>query len=462
MPAGPTDAFDLLAAKTSVPSELRSAEWRMVSQWLRERSFFMAGVSRAEILDEFRRQAQGIAAGTISEDEAFKALRMFLKGQDYKPAPGQEGTIKDLSTLRRMQVTLRANVSLVRGWTQKEQGLRDLTATPCWELVRVEDRMRPRIDWDVDWGLAGGQLFAGRKIALKTDPVWGKLGTMFRDSIGVDYPPFRWGSGLGWKAVGFREAEAIGALPAGWAPPEPGPVRSPNENMDVTPRVASRELRDELASSLGALGEWDGEILRLTDPNGTRPFTAGQLAEVWSRPMPAAFRSLRGQGLMQRQSLAEWFSGHEDFRSANGTDAWEDLQRLEMRLVSKPVETLWRGMAMSREAADLFLRRVRQGIYATRDEFPLESWTASAAAATRYANAGGQGWSIVLEVSNPVLAKDVSALARALRPSVTKRSNPPVVTEGEWIYRTGRKFRVLDIRRDNETRTARIRLEELP
>ena len=275
-----TTPWALLDGKVSVPSEMRTAEWARVPQWIRERSFYMAGVHRAEILEEFRKEARKIAEGTASMAESERDLREMLERVGYEPEPGQEGTIKDLRTVRRMQVALRTNVQLLQGWSQKERGLRRgaQIAFPAWELVRFESRKRER-QWKDRWQRVGGTLVEGRIIALKTDLLWLMLGSRFPDSLGVDYPPFAWGSGMGWKAVSRAEAKRLGVLPEGWQPPAATPVSSPNENLSVVPKVAEPELRDELAGNMKGLAKWEGERLVFTDPNGTRPYKPEDLAD---------------------------------------------------------------------------------------------------------------------------------------------------------------------------------------
>jgi len=47
-------------------------------------------------------------------------------------------------------------------------------AFPAQELVRIEERERPR-DWRRRWIEAGGELHAGRMVALKGAPVWAAI-----------------------------------------------------------------------------------------------------------------------------------------------------------------------------------------------------------------------------------------------------------------------------------------------
>ncbi len=465
MPATLPDAWKLLDAKQSIPAELRTAEWAMLPQWLRERAFYMAGVSQAELLDTFRGEVSAIAAGKASIPEAEKRLSQYLDASGYQPAPGQQGTIKDLSFWRRMRVSLRTNVELLQGWGQQQRGLQRgaMMAFPAWELVRIMARHHPRHnpDWHTRWSLAGGKLHAGRMIALKDSPVWLELGS-FSDGMGVDYPPFAWGSGMGWRAIGLSDAEKLGVIPADWSPPPRRAVSSPNETLECTPQISERALRDELERRMRGLAEWQGDKLIFTDPNGTRPLPPAKIVETWAMGMPEAFHDLPGNGLMQRDAAIRWVGDHEQFRDQNDTNAWEDLLRLQDRILSRPVERLWRGMAMATEKLDQFLSGLAHGVYSTRNDFPLESWTDSQAAAVSYARSGGNGWSVILNVTKPAAAADLTPLVRSFAAEVAKQSRPPVVTESEWAYATGQSFKVLKVTKDPATRRVLIEVEERP
>ena len=278
----------------------------------------------------------------------------------------------------------------------------------------------------------------------------------------MDYPPFAWGSGMGWKAVSYSQAEALGVIPADWSPPPQSPPESPNASLQSNPAIADRALRNEISSRLRGLAEWRKDTLVFTDPNGSRPTAPEALVATWAKGMPDAFHDLPGKGLMQQQSALRWIADHEDLRDANDQNVWDDLLRLATRLISRPVEHLYRGMAMSTEKLDEFLRLLEPKIYQTRREYPLESWTDSPAAAANYARTGGKGWSVLLSVAKPTRAADFSAFARAYSGRITKQTSPPLVTESEWVYTTGRKFKVLATTKDTSTRTVRIELEERP
>ena len=95
-----------------------------------------------------------------------------------------------------------------------------LKAFPAWRLIRRGTRHVPRDDWDRRWIAAGaetGWQGACREdyVALKDSPIWAALGQGaggFRDAIGNPFPPFAFGSGMGWVAVARDEAKELGLI----------------------------------------------------------------------------------------------------------------------------------------------------------------------------------------------------------------------------------------------------------
>ncbi|MBR2837418.1 MAG: hypothetical protein IKE55_01400 [Kiritimatiellae bacterium] len=95
-----------------------------------------------------------------------------------------------------------------------------LKAFPAWRLVRRGTRMDPRNDWNHRWAAAGAATaWQGACkddfVALKGSPIWAALGEGaggFRDAIGNPFPPFAFGSGMGWVAVDRNEAAALGLV----------------------------------------------------------------------------------------------------------------------------------------------------------------------------------------------------------------------------------------------------------
>ncbi|MCR5751920.1 MAG: hypothetical protein K6G91_08150 [Kiritimatiellae bacterium] len=95
-----------------------------------------------------------------------------------------------------------------------------LMAFPAWRLVRRGTRQVPREDWARRWAAAGsatGWQGACRDdfAALKNSPIWAALGEGaggFKDVIGNPFPPFAFGSGMGWIAISRDEAKRLGLI----------------------------------------------------------------------------------------------------------------------------------------------------------------------------------------------------------------------------------------------------------
>ena len=205
-------ATDFIDRKVSVPSELRTREWRPVAAQLRERAFFMASVADAQTLDRFRSAVRAVADGELSAGQARNKLRQFLRDSGYRADAGLEGTIKDLSTARRMRATLDTNVAMAAGWARRQRALDD-PAHPGWELFRAGQARQPR-DWDSRWRAAAaavgwdGVARGGVKVALVGSPIWEEL-----SAFGNPYPPFDWGSHMRTRAVDAATCERLGLLP---------------------------------------------------------------------------------------------------------------------------------------------------------------------------------------------------------------------------------------------------------
>lgn len=452
-------------AKETVPAELRTAEWERAGQWAKERAFFSAAVTETEILDEFRQWAQKVVEGSTDESTARVQLQLFLDRVGYRPASGQEGTIKDLRSLRRLTVMLRTNRQLAQGYAEKVRGFGPgaIRLYPAWELVRLGPVPQVPRDWRARWLKVGGTLTPdGRMIALKQDLIWAELGSReaFKDALNVDYPPFAWQSGMGWMPVKFQEVKTLGML-EGWRPPETKPLASPNESLEVKPRIQSGVLRHALAEKLQGLAEWRGDTLVFTDPNGTRKATAQQIAEMWMRGMPQEFHRTykrkddfpggNDEGLNQRFALIQWVQDHNIFRRKDESipgkyDWYDDLMRLFRRITPIKDATLWRGLSFGSEATlKEFIGRLKKNkIYAPQSDKPVESWAVAESSARKYAME--KPWRVILQVDGAQTARDISPLVRSVKGKINS-PNPqmPLVTDGEAVYFNDARFEVMSV-----------------
>jgi hypothetical protein len=401
-------------------------------------------VARAEILEEFREEALAIAKGERGMEESRKRLEEFLDSVDYQPEPGEEGTIHDLRSMRRIQVALRTNVQLLQGWAQKERGLAAQRAFPAWELVRLENKRVPR-NWRERFVRAGGTLTPdGRMIALKTSEVWNELGNGDEDSLGVDYPPFAWGSGMGWSAVSRREAKAYGLLEN--PEEERPPVSSPNESLKATPKVAAPEIKAALTDRMKGLVEWNEDVLVFRDPTGTRPFPPAKLAEVVTAELPEGFAQVQAEAV-ERHVNAGLMLG--DLRD----DFLRFTRRTEPMASGTPV---YRGEAYRTAAA--LKERLNELLSDTGAEVTslVESWTLELKAAMAFATGRGMKHRLILETRQHGTLREIWQTA--------ERVAPAAVGQKEVVALNGTRFRVVgkpSVTRDGGVVETRIEVEEV-
>jgi len=471
--------LDFLRGKTSLPTELRTAELSRLPVEIRERAFFMAGVEDAEILDRFRAEVEAITRGERSESESKALLHDYLKERGYEPLPGQEGTIKDLRTIRRMNVALRTNVEAARSYGQWRRQQDALAAFPATRYVRGREAMVPR-DWPAKWQaamLAQGEAGAtpgadeGDMVALANHGVWTDPDF---NPLGSPWTPFDFGSGMMLLPVSRREAKELGLLP------DPGDEsaeaihlrdmltpqdRSFNESLQARPAVASQPIRDRVADRLKGFAEWQGDTLIFTDPNGTRPGTAEEVARWVSRELPEGFDRL------QATALAKWAEDHEVFARASkrkktipwDRDMVEDLLRSVRRVTPYVGGPVWRGMAWREGLAfRKFVRELKKTkVYSVRDTKLLDSFSVAESGARKYATRGE--YRVILEVTTPRQAREIAPQVRALveRGYLTS-PNPamPLPTDGEAVYLRGSQFRVAKITELSPTEI-KVYLEEV-
>lgn len=271
------EALKAREVKTTIASTRSHEEWSQFKAELRERSFWSARVNNAEFLDEAGSLIDRIVAGVspgpgqyMDMPTARLLLKQHLERIDYQP--DDPGTIQDLSSDGRLNLILRTNTDMARGYGQfvQENDADALDEFPCRELVREKNRRTPRgyrrgkndalIEddaeyWEHRWEEAGGRLYDGRMIARKDDDVWVKL-----SAFDLPYPPFDFNSGMGILEVPREESEALGVIDPGEK--VEGQDRGFNEDIEMTPDIRDERLRAALESSLGDDFEFDGDTLK--------------------------------------------------------------------------------------------------------------------------------------------------------------------------------------------------------
>lgn len=251
-PIPPKDALASHEVKALFPTTLSSEEIMSLPAEFREGARFSAKMMNAAHVAEIHRVVGEIVnprlggRGSIEGMDiatARLALKDSLERIRYEAPPGKAGTIEDHGSDQRLNLILRTNVGMMRGyghWKQSNtEGALDLF--PCAELYRREERNEPR-DWPAIWTAAGGVLYDGRMIAPKDSDIWVAI-----SRFGLPYPPFDFNSGMWTRDVDYDTAVALGVIPPDYLP-------KPQERPLIDLRAAAPEdkgIRDALLKSLG-------------------------------------------------------------------------------------------------------------------------------------------------------------------------------------------------------------------
>ncbi|MDE2099108.1 MAG: hypothetical protein KGL39_17775 [Patescibacteria group bacterium] len=243
------EAVKHLMAKGTLPNDLSSAQLRQIDAAIRRQSVFSANTAMEHYLEEIRGVVESIinpATGVSKDREtasnphglvttglspatARAKLRDALTKFGYTPGEGIEGTIKDLSSDARLNLVINTNTQLAQGAGKFVQSNVDedvVDLYPAWELVRYEDREKPR-NWQQRWRIAaqvaGDPKAAaalelhGRMAALKSSGIWDALGDGaggYDDTLGNPYPPFAFNSGMWCDDVSRDDAVDLGLISA--------------------------------------------------------------------------------------------------------------------------------------------------------------------------------------------------------------------------------------------------------
>lgn len=222
------NASDLILKKALLTSPMTSKEWEGVRAGIKDRAFFSARVEEARILAEARKACSEIAEGNLSASEARRNIRRILSAVGHPETDNPAESLRNLSSKTRLNLILEQNVRSARGYVQWKNGTTDgaLAAFPAQELVRLYTAKKPR-DWVERWSQAGGKLFGGRMIALKSDPIWTRI-----SRFGHPWPPFDFGSKMGVEDVSRSESIRLGLLSEDSPPPKLQEERGLNDGLE--------------------------------------------------------------------------------------------------------------------------------------------------------------------------------------------------------------------------------------
>lgn len=242
-PAPLASAIAALKKKALMPANLSSYDFDRISQaapQLLDQSLFSA---RTTDLSYLSKMADGLmdlvdpdsarAAGRLPSKAEFRlAMRDALKsiGYDAGTAGVPRGSIKDLASDSRLNLIaeMQTDFQYGKGGWESDQDPILLELWPAQELFRLEEREKKR-DWISRWTEAGGELFDGRMIALKNDPIWIAI-----SRFGLPYPPFDYGSGMWVRDIAADEAIALGVMAQNDAAPKPMTSPYPASQFDAS------------------------------------------------------------------------------------------------------------------------------------------------------------------------------------------------------------------------------------
>jgi hypothetical protein len=252
------DALQAQAVKTILPTTLNSAQYRALGAAKLSQATFMAAVEKAHLLDQLGGVVMDALAGTRTTSQQQSFLRLFVQAQD---AP------ESFPSTGRTDFAVRTALECAAGQAQFIAANSDgaLGAMPAWEFLRIEDRQEPR-NWDGTGGEAdkeapGGAMGSrwmqacqaagdadaakafqdtGRMVALKSSDVWSVLGDLWDDSIGNDWDPVCWNTGMGRVDLPRDEAIELGLM-------DDSDTAEPADMTDVVKpdMTVSGEFRDQ-------------------------------------------------------------------------------------------------------------------------------------------------------------------------------------------------------------------------
>lgn len=246
-----------------LPTDASSVELARLPSAIRRQALFSARLNTLDPLVQIGSDIKGILDGTRSMSEARRDIRKSLEATGYQPPEGAAGGLRDHTSRTRLDLILGQNVRAARGYgkwaADMDPDLLDLW--PAQELVRVMGRKNPRGTWKQRWAEAGGTLYGGRMIALKTDPIWVSI-----SRFGQPYPPYDYGSGMGVMDVDRDEAERFGLISETESlTPEPIPFPDMAEarlpDLDAMP-----ELLNAILQVMGEGAKFTEGILSILTP----------------------------------------------------------------------------------------------------------------------------------------------------------------------------------------------------
>jgi hypothetical protein len=249
-------------SRANLPTGLGSAGLRDLGSDILRQSLFSARMTNATAVQGVREAVNAILSGADNIAERRYKLKVIGQALGYDPAkgfpgdtgipPAEAGDIRDLFSTDRLNLILQTQQEMCQGaakniWGNEPDALEQY---PAWELVRVAAVEVPRgqvrrgktlvsVPSDA-WNTAEGRWPAacaeagddeaqaifdatGRMVARKGSAVWQALGDGaggYEDTLGNDYEPFAYQSGMGRVEISRQEFADLGGDPDGVQPGE--------------------------------------------------------------------------------------------------------------------------------------------------------------------------------------------------------------------------------------------------
>jgi hypothetical protein len=283
------EARQAVLAKGLLPTDLDTRGLSNLHEQIRANAIFSARVTDIRILEKIQSEVGRLVAGKGEGPGDYKgksdvrlALKNLLEDISYQPKLGDEGTIKDLRTDQRLDLIVETQQRMATGYAQYTRGLTPaaLNAVPCLEFKRIYHRTTPRgshrvkgvlvVDnphyWRDRWQSLGGEVYEGRMIAKKGDPIWADI-----SRFGVPYGPPDFNSGFGQSPVRRRESIRLGIITPGETAPEVQPVPFVSATDIDLPDLPQSVLDAFLGSAGRAIGRIGDKIANLIAPTMASP-----------------------------------------------------------------------------------------------------------------------------------------------------------------------------------------------
>lgn len=340
-----------------LPTDASSAELARLPAAIRRQALFSARLNTLAPLVRIGEEIQGILSGQRSMSEARRDIRAALRAAGYRPPADAQGGLRDHTSKTRLDLILQQNVRAARGYGKWAADMHPdtLDLWPAQELVRVMSRRNPRGDWKRRWAEAGGRLYGGRMIALKTSPVWTNL-----SRFGVPYPPYDYGSGMGVIDIDREESIRLGLI-GETESLSPDTVPFPETTEFSMPGLSGMpDLQDSILKVFGGGAKIDGGVLSI-GPSWSLPESGtasemglGSLRDSTVTPPPAYADPAEARSLIQTGQAAGGSPGRPLVR------------------IGPEVERHWAEKKYTPKMIDARLRHIRQAIAAVQE--PQEVW----------------------------------------------------------------------------------------